>query len=128
MSLAMNCSADITTERPRRSMSRRTRPSGIDLKTVRSAPGSAALGAKFTTSSRLYVLHETIYRTLLIQARGALKKELTAHLRSRRMMRRSQHWSHKGKGRGHIRDAISIRERPPEVEDRAVPGTGKATC
>lgn len=70
----------------------------------------------------MYVSHETIYRTLFIQARGALKKELVAHLRSRRAMRRSQNWSQRGKGKGQIRDAISIRERPAEVEDRAVPG------
>jgi hypothetical protein len=70
----------------------------------------------------MYVSHETIYRTLFIQARGALKKELVAHLRSHRTMRRARHTSLRGKGRGQIRDAVSIRERPPEVEDRAVPG------
>jgi IS30 family transposase len=70
----------------------------------------------------MYVSHETIYRTLFIQARGALKKELVAHLRSRRAMRRSKHTSLHGKKRGQIRDAVSIRERPAEVEDRAVPG------
>ncbi len=88
------------------------------------SPGQVSgwLKAKFSTSSRLHVSHETIYRTLFIQARGALKKELMAHLRSRRVMRRAQQWSHKGKGRGRIHDAISIDERPPEVEDRAVPG------
>jgi IS30 family transposase len=70
----------------------------------------------------MYVSHETIYRTLFIQARGALKEELVAHLRSHRAMRRSRHASARGKGRGKIRDAISISERPAEVEDRAVPG------
>lgn len=74
------------------------------------------------TSSELYVSHETIYRTLFIQARGALKKELVAYLRSRRMMRRSKNFTQRGKGKGQIRDAISIRERPAEAEDRAVPG------
>ena len=83
---------------------------------------SGWLGARFPSSSRMYVSHETIYRTLFIQARGALKKELVAHLRSRRTMRRSRHWSERGRGKGQIRDAISIRERPAEVEDRAVPG------
>ena len=83
---------------------------------------SGWLEVKFSTSSRMYVSHETIYRTLFIQARGALKKELLAHLRSRRTMRRSQNWSQRGKGKGQIRDAISIRERPAEVQDRAVPG------
>ena len=67
------------------------------------------------------VSHETIYRTLFIQARGALKKDLTAYLRSRRVMRRSKKGSTL-KARGPIADAISIRERPAEVEDRAVPG------
>jgi IS30 family transposase len=83
---------------------------------------SGWLKVRFSTSSRLYVSHETIYRTLFIQARGALKKELVAYLRSRRTMRRSQNWSQRGKGKGQIRDAISIRERPAEAEDRAVPG------
>ena len=66
--------------------------------------------------------HETIYRTLFVQARGALKKELLAHLRSGRMMRRSRRASAAGQQRGQIKDAVSIRERPPEAEDRAVPG------
>jgi len=70
----------------------------------------------------MFVSHETIYRTLFIQARGALKKELLSHLRSGRMMRRSQHTSHRGGKHGQIRDAVSIRERPAEAEDRAVPG------
>jgi IS30 family transposase len=68
------------------------------------------------------VSHETIYRTLFVQARGALKRELLAHLRSRRMMRKSRHASTKGQPRGQIKEAVSIRERPPEAEDRAVPG------
>ena len=66
--------------------------------------------------------HETIYRSLFVQARGVLKKELQAHLRSRRAIRRSRHASSKGDRRGSIVDAISIRERPASVEDRAVPG------
>ena len=72
------------------------------------------------------VSHETIYRTLFIQARGALKKDLTAYLRSRRVMRRSKKGSTL-KARGPIADAISIRERPAEVEDRAVPGHWEGT-
>ena len=68
------------------------------------------------------VSHETIYRSLFIQARGVLKKELMDHLRSKRRMRRSRHASEHGHSRGQIVDAISIRERPAEVEDRAVPG------
>ena len=68
------------------------------------------------------VSHETIYRSLFIQARGALKKELARHLRSKRTLRRSRYASAKGDGRGQIVDLISISERPAEVEDRAVPG------
>ena len=68
------------------------------------------------------VSHETIYRSLFIQARGALKKELLGHLRSRRAMRRSRHKTLKGEGMGQITDTVSIRERPACVEDRAVPG------
>ena len=65
------------------------------------------------------VSHETIYKTLFIQARGALKKELLAHLRQTRAMRRPR--GHTQKNR-QIKQAVSIRERPAEVEDRAVPG------
>ena len=65
--------------------------------------------------------HETIYRSLFIQARGALKKELTQHLRSKRTIRRSPKATRKSRGGGQIRDLISIRERPAAVEDRAVP-------
>lgn len=69
-----------------------------------------------------YVSHETIYRTLFIQARGALKKELLEHLRRTRAMRRSRHHTQKTEDHGRIRDAVSISERPATVEDRAVPG------
>ena len=68
------------------------------------------------------VSHETIYRSLFIQARGVLKKELLAHLRATRAIRRSRHASLKCDGLGQIKDAISIRERPAAVEDRAIPG------
>jgi IS30 family transposase len=68
------------------------------------------------------VSHETIYRSLFIQARGVLKKELLGHLRSKRRIRRSQHSRIFRDSRGQIADAISIRERPAEVEDRAIPG------
>lgn len=70
----------------------------------------------------MHVSHETIYRTLFIQARGALKKELTALLRSRRPTRRAKASKKGGLGRGQIVDAVSISERPAEVADRAVPG------
>jgi IS30 family transposase len=68
------------------------------------------------------VSHETIYRSLFVQARGVLKKDLIEHLRSGRAIRRSQHYSAKADQRGRIVDAVSIRERPASVEDRAVPG------
>jgi IS30 family transposase len=68
------------------------------------------------------VSHETIYRSLYIQARGVLKKELLEHLRAKRTVRRSRHASLKRNGLGQIKDAISISERPASVEDRAVPG------
>jgi Transposase and inactivated derivatives, IS30 family len=68
------------------------------------------------------VSHETIYRSLFIQARGALKKELMEHLRRTRVMRRSRHHTQKTDNHGRITDAVSISERPATVEDRAVPG------
>ena len=68
------------------------------------------------------VSHETIYRSLFVQARGVLKKDLQEHLRSGRAIRRSRHASSKGDGRGGIVDAVSIRERPASADDRAVPG------
>ena len=69
-----------------------------------------------------HVSHETIYRSLFIQARGALKKELLQHLRRKRTIRRARRKSLKGEGLGQITDTVSIRERPASVEDRAVPG------
>ena len=69
-----------------------------------------------------HVSHETIYRSLFVQARGVLKKELIEHLRSQRPIRRSRHATAKGDSRGQIPDMVSIRERPAGVEDRAVPG------
>ncbi len=68
------------------------------------------------------VSHETIYRSLFIQARGVLKKELQQHLRRTRAMRRSRHHTQKSDDRRRIRDAVSISERPATAEDRAVPG------
>jgi len=76
----------------------------------------------YAEDESLQVSHETIYKTLYIQARGALKKELIKHLRRSRAMRRSQHHTQKKGKHGQITDAIPISERPPEVEDRAVPG------
>jgi IS30 family transposase len=68
------------------------------------------------------VSHETIYRSLFIQARGALKKELLEHLRRTRAMRRSRHHTLKTGTHGRISEAVSISERPAAVEDRAIPG------
>lgn len=79
------------------------------------------LRQKFPTDPDMQLSHETIYRSLFIQTRGALKKELMAHLRTRRQMRQAKGGVTKN-GLGQIADAVSIRERPAEAEDRAVPG------
>ncbi len=76
----------------------------------------------YPNDENLQVSHETIYKSLFIQARGALKKELLQHLRKTRAMRRSRNKTLKGEGLGQITDTVSIRERPAEAEDRAVPG------
>lgn len=76
----------------------------------------------YPDDEELHVSHETIYKTLFIQARGALKKELTEHLRRTRVMRRSRHHTQKTDNHGQITDAVSISEHPAVVEDRAVPG------
>jgi IS30 family transposase len=83
---------------------------------------SGWLKQQYPKDESLRVSHETIYRSLFLQARGALKKELIQHLRSKRRIRRSRHSSVHGHSQGKIVDAISIRERPAEVEDRAIPG------
>ena len=83
---------------------------------------SGWLKRTFPQDESLHVSHETIYRSLFIQARGVLKKELIRHLRSRRIMRRSKHASTAGQPRGQIVDGVSIRERPADIEDRAIPG------
>jgi len=69
-----------------------------------------------------HVSHETIYRSLFVQARGVLKKELLSHLRSKRTIRRSKRTDPNGDRRGQIKDIVSISARPATVEDRAVPG------
>jgi IS30 family transposase len=83
---------------------------------------SGWLKTEYPDDGSMQVSHEIIYRSLFIQARGVLKKELMEHLRSKRRMRRSRHATVSGQSRGQIVDAISIRERPAEVEDRAIPG------
>jgi len=83
---------------------------------------SGWLKTQYPEDEKMRVSHETIYRSLFIQARGVLKKELIQHLRFQRRIRRSRHARDSGHHKGQIVDAISIRERPAEIEDRAVPG------
>ena len=80
------------------------------------------LKLEFPDQGTMRVSHETMYRSLFIQARGVLKRELIGHLRSRRRMRRAKCASTAGQPRGQIIDGLSIRDRPAEVEDRAIPG------
>jgi IS30 family transposase len=80
------------------------------------------LKRRYPRQERYQVSHETIYRSLFVQARGVLKKELMSHLRSQRRMRRPGPKKWQGDARGQIKDMVSIRERPACVEDRAVPG------
>jgi IS30 family transposase len=80
------------------------------------------LKRKNPTDEHLYVSHETIYRSLYVQARGVLKKELQLFLRTQRAIRRSKHATRKQSGLGQIKNMVSISERPASVEDRAVPG------
>jgi IS30 family transposase len=88
------------------------------------APQQIAGWLKHTYScdGTYHVSHETIYRSLFIQARGALNKELLQHLRRTRAMRRSRHHTQKTDNHGRITDTVSISERPASVDDRAVPG------
>ena len=83
---------------------------------------SGWLKAEYPTDEALRVSHEVIYQTLFVQARGALKRELVKHLRTRRVTRKSKRASTARQNRGMIKDLVSISERPPEAEDRAVPG------
>jgi IS30 family transposase len=84
------------------------------------------LKQQFPADPGMQVSHETIYRSLFIQTRGVLKKELMTHLRTARQMRQAKGGTTKS-GLGQIVDAVSIRERPAEAEDRAVPGHWKET-
>ena len=79
------------------------------------------LKRRYPNNEHYHVSHETIYKTLYIQTRGVLKKELVSYLRTQRVMRRSRQSSLKT-GPGKIVDAVSISERPASVEDRAIPG------
>ena len=89
---------------------------------------SGWLKVEYLDDRTMRVSHETIYKSLFIQARGVLKKELISHLRSRRIMRRGKTSTTHGQTRGQIVDAVSIRERPAEVDERAIQATGKAIC
>ena len=89
---------------------------------------SGWLKAQYPHNESMRVSHETIYRSLFIQARGALKKELMDHLRSKRRMRRSRHSSEHGHSRGQIVDAISIRERLRRRKIERFRAIGKAIC
>jgi IS30 family transposase len=80
------------------------------------------LKLEFPHDETMRVSHETIYLTLFIQARGALKRELLAHLRRSRSLRRPRTASRANRGQGQIVDAVTIRERPAEAADRAIPG------
>jgi transposase, IS30 family len=81
---------------------------------------SHRLVADFPDDPEMRVSHETIYQSLYVQGRGALKRELTRHLRTGRSLRKPQRKS--GQRLGRIKDMVSISDRPAEVEDRAVPG------
>ena len=83
---------------------------------------SGWLKKAFPHDMSMRISHETIYRSLFIQSRKVLKKELTKHLRSGRVMRQSKRNNTKGSIRGQIIDGISIRERPATIEDRSIPG------
>lgn len=80
------------------------------------------LKRRYPDDEQLRVSHETIYKSLFIQSRGVLRKELQRHLRTHRIFRQSRHCNTLGLPRGGIIDGVSIADRPPEIEDRAVPG------
>lgn len=83
---------------------------------------SGWLKRTYPEDESLQVSHETVYRSLFVQTRGVLRKELQEHLRTKRVFRQSRHRNIQGLPRGRIIDGVPIAERPPEIEDRAVPG------
>lgn len=83
---------------------------------------SGWLKRAYPDNETLHVSHETIYKSLFIQSRGVLKKELQKYLRTQRVFRQSKKYNTRGARRGQIIDGVSISERPPAIEDRAVPG------
>jgi len=122
-----DCQAWVLALRPKRcllAMNRKLRDTVASKLILEWSPEQVSgwLKTEYPNDERMRVSHETIYRSLFIQARGVLKQELLGHLRSKRRIRRSQHSRIFNDSRGRIADAISIRERPAEVEDRAVPG------
>ena len=83
---------------------------------------SLRLRSDYPDQPEMWVSHETIYQSLYVQSRGALRKDLTACLRTGRTRRTSHAATATGRGRGRLVGMINISERPAEVEDRAVPG------
>lgn len=83
---------------------------------------SGYLKHTYPTDTHMHISHESIYKTLYIQSRGHLKKELLKHLRTQRVMRQSKHFNTKGNARGGIIDAVSIHDRPKDVDERTIPG------
>ena len=83
---------------------------------------AGVLRKRYPAEAGMWVSHETIYKSLFVQSRGVLAKQLQKHLRSGRPTRRNVHHTVTGQWRSQIRDAVSIRQRPAEVEDRAMPG------
>ena len=87
----------------------------------RAEAGIAVVARQLPADQGMQISHETIYRSLFIQTRGVLKKQLIAHLRTARQMRQAK-GGNTNSGLGQIVDTVSIRERPAEAKDRAVPG------
>lgn len=125
-----NCAEEAAWERAKRSKPCRLAQHGWLRRTVARKLAanwspeqiSSWLKKRYPKDPGRQVSHETIYRTLFVQTRGALKKELIAHLRHAGRLRRPNGAEHSTGMRGKIPDAVSIRDRPPEVEDRALPG------
>lgn len=83
---------------------------------------SGYLKRTYPADITMHISHESIYKTLYIQSRGHLKKELLKHLRTQRVMRQSKQFNTKGNARGGIIDAVSIHDRPKDIDDRTIPG------
>lgn len=83
---------------------------------------SGYLKRTYPNDITMHISHESIYKTLYIQSRGHLKKDLLKHLRTQRVMRQSKQFNTKGNARGGIIDAVSIHDRPKDIDDRTIPG------